>query len=152
MTTTTGAPWNLRKPSSTDTLASIDDQVRNLADDVDAALDTVDAARVAAIAGTNAAVAAGASVTIPAGNNVYKRAGSAILVLRGWTLTAAKGAGGQLAVVPAGYRPVADVYFVVYNHTGVTFNFGVVQPDGQVLIGNAQASGSALYASVTLPL
>jgi hypothetical protein len=51
VTINTGAPWLLRKPESTDPLASIDDQVRNLADDVDAALDAL-------LAGTGAASAA----------------------------------------------------------------------------------------------
>lgn len=134
-------PLGFPYPDDADLVQGVDEAIQALAEAADDA-----------ITGTDTVAAAAANVTIPAGNNVFKRGRSGVLAMSGWTLTAAKAAGAQIATIPAGYRPLVDVYFVVYNHAGVTFNFGVVQPSGAVLIGNAAASGNVLYTSVVLPL
>lgn len=134
-------PLGFPYPTDADLVQGVDEAIQSLAEAVDDS-----------IVGTDTLVVAAANVTIPAGNNVFRRGRVGILAMGGWTLTAAKAAGAQIATVPAGYRPLVDTYFIVYNHAGVTFNFGVVQPGGAVLIGNAAASGNVLYTSVTLAL
>lgn len=144
MTTTTGAPWNLRKPSSTDALASIDDQVRNLADDVDAALDTVDTQSTGVLASGTATIN---------GSTVRRRNRTGLLKLDNLSLTTNVAANGTVCTIPAGFRPAVDWNGVVLNVSSGAVNLlTIVAATGVCTIRSAATSGQALYGSVAFPL